>query len=209
MNFKSFCLLLTVLLLGVSLCGCALLGFSDTSSNASLPSDTSRETSTTTNVGDDLAWPKDNNLANLVPEFTAGKTTEIIENDLYVRCKITGVTKKDFSDYVSKLIKAGYEKTIYTADTLFSAVKGTNNELGVVVYLTDTTLTLEVAKEIPPQVSTESLPDGSSGDSSIADESNFDELSGDTSISDESENEATDESFENEGSDLTSEEAAE
>ena len=176
MKFKNFCFILTTFILAISLYGCALLGFTPEESNdVSIQSTVSTETSTSVNVGEDLKWPKDNVLAKLIPEFSAGRTIEILENDQYVRFKITDVTKKDFSDYVSKLIKEGFDDVVYTADELFSATKNTQSELGVVIYLADTTITLEIAKDIEPQVSTESIPDESTDDTSLSDESNFDE----------------------------------
>ncbi len=191
MKFKHFCFILTTFLLMLSLYGCALLGFTDEESeDTSVQSTVSKETSTAVNVGEDLKWPKDNVLAKLIPEFSAGRTIEILENDQYVRFKITDVTKKDFSDYVSKLIKEGFDDVVYTADELFSAKKNTQSELGVVIYLTDSTITLEIAKEISPEVSDESV-DLSEGETSATDESNFDESSEKDSSIDDSLDEET------------------
>ena len=191
MKFKHFCFILTTFLLMLSLYGCALLGFTDEESeDTSVQSTVSKETSTAVNVGEDLQWPKDNVLAKLIPEFSAGRTIEILENDQYVRFKITDVTKKDFSDYVSKLIKEGFDDVVYTADELFSAKKNTQSELGVVIYLTDSTITLEIAKEISPEVSDESV-DLSEGETSATDESNFDESSEEDSSIDDSLDEET------------------
>lgn len=192
MKFKHFCFILTTFLLMLSLYGCALLGFTDEESeDTSVQSTVSKETSTAVNVGEDLKWPNDNVLAKLIPEFSAGRTIEILENDQYVRFKITDVTKKDFSDYVSKLIKEGFDDVVYTADELFSAKKNTQSELGVVIYLTDSTITLEIAKEISPEVSDESV-DLSEGETSATDESNFDEsASADVSAEDISDEEVS------------------
>ena len=113
MNFRKFCFLLTILCLAFSFCSCALLGFTDVeSTGGSTQTNVSKDTSTSTNVGEDLEWPKNNALAKLVPEFSAGRTTEIIENEFYVRFKITDVTKKDFTDYIAKLVSAGYQETV-------------------------------------------------------------------------------------------------
>ena len=192
MKFKNFCFILTTFILAISLYGCALLGFTPEESNdVSIQSTVSTETSISVNVGEDLKWPKDNVLAKLIPEFSAGRTIEILENDQYVRFKITDVTKKDFSDYVSKLIKEGFDDVVYTADELFSAKSSTEKGCGVVIYLVDTTITLEIAKDIEPQVSTESIPDESTDDTSLSDESNFDESSEKDSSIDDSLDEET------------------
>lgn len=188
MKFRLLCLIITSLMLTTLLCGCSLLGFGGDESEEA--SDVSKEVSTTINVGEDLDWPNKNALVSLIPEFKAGRTVEIAENEYYVRFKITDVETKDYTDYVSALVKAGFDDVVYTSDELYSAKKGDNGEFGVVIYFENNTVTLEIAKELPAQ---ESAAD--SADESVESTPEVsDESVSDVSVSDESDESSVDES---------------
>lgn len=200
MKLRTLFLFVLLICLTASLCSCSLLGFNpEESETVSVSQDVSKvnpnEVSSVVNVGEDLDWPKSNLLANYIPEFETGRTIEITESDFYVRFKIADIDKKDYNDYVSKLIKAGYDEVVYTAETLFSAKKNTNNQLGVVIYFSDGTITLEIAKEMPLEESDSSSSETSNEDTSVTDESNNSEISDDNSLSDESFDESIDESM--------------